>query len=195
MRDQVETIELSGRAEWRAWLEQHHATSHGVWLIMQKKGSSREGLHLLDAVEEALCFGWIDTHPETIDSERYKLFLSPRHSKSIWSKHTKARIERLIRQGLMTEAGLKVVRAAQEDGSWRQLEEAEQLIVPADLGAALAAQAAAETGFAALTLSAKKIAIWSVMSARRPETRARRIRLVVAQAIAQAPAARRETQP
>jgi uncharacterized protein YdeI (YjbR/CyaY-like superfamily) len=106
------------RSEWRHWLEKNHATSSGVWLIAYKQHTAQPSVAYSDAVEEALCFGWVDSRPNTLDEERYMRLFSPRKPKSPWSRLNKQRVEKLIEQGLMTEAGLTVIEAAKRDGSW-----------------------------------------------------------------------------
>ena len=107
--DQLERYHARNRAEWRAWLEQHHATARGVWLIYAKQSSGQARVAYEEAVEEALCFGWIDSRPNVLDDERYMQLFSPRKPKSPWSKLNKQRVEKLIQQGLMTEAGFRLV--------------------------------------------------------------------------------------
>lgn len=164
-----------GRQEWRTWLEQNYATSSGVWLAYYKKGSGKSRLAHDEAVEEALCFGWIDGLLNKLDHERYKVLFSPRKLKSTWSKINKERVERLIAQGLMTPAGMAKVEIAKKNGSWKVLDEVEALTIPDDLALALAANPTAERNFMAFSKSVKKGILNWLRSARRPETRARRI--------------------
>jgi uncharacterized protein YdeI (YjbR/CyaY-like superfamily) len=163
------------RRAWRAWLEQHHATAPGVWLIYYKKGSGKPRVAYADAVEEALCFGWIDSRPNAIDEERYMQLFSPRKPHSIWSRLNKQRAEKLIAEGLMTSAGMAKIEAARADGSWDTYEAVEALTMPSDLKKALAANPTARKNFAAFSNTSKKIILHWVASAKRPETRARRI--------------------
>jgi uncharacterized protein YdeI (YjbR/CyaY-like superfamily) len=179
---QPETVHVVDRREWRAWLEQNHATSSGIWLIVNKKNSSQKGVSLDDAVEEALCFGWIDGGLRRLDDERFRLFMSPRRPKSVWSKLNKQRIERLIASGQIAEAGLRVIVAAKLDGSWNQLDAIDALEIPDDLRSALAADKTAESNFMAFSDSSRKMILWWIISAKRAETRERRISKVVAQA-------------
>ena len=139
-------VEVAGRAEWRAWLERNHSTSPGVWLAVGKKGNTRTTLTYDDAVEEALCFGWIDSVVNRLDADRFKQLLTPRKRGSAWARTNKERVERLVAQGLMTDAGLAAVEAAKADGSWHALDDVENLVVPGDLLAALAANTAAAEG-------------------------------------------------
>lgn len=153
---QIETYYAKDRREWRAWLEQNHATAPGVWLIYYKKESGKPRVAYDEAVEEALCFGWVDSRPNAIDDERYMQLFSPRKAKSPWSKLNKQRVEKLIAQGLMTAAGLAKVKTAKQDGTWNSWDAVEELTVPDDLNAALAANKAAEQNFSAFPPSSKK---------------------------------------
>ncbi len=163
------------RQAWREWLAENHAASPGVWLVFDKKGSGRRDLVYAEAVEEALCFGWIDSRPNKIDEHRYKQLYSPRKPKSAWSKLNKQRVEKLIDQGLMTPAGLEKIEASKQDGSWSVLDAVEELTVPPDLEAALTANSAARKYFTAFPTSVKKSILWWIESAKRPETRAKRV--------------------
>lgn len=163
------------RHEWRAWLEANHATAPGIWLIYYKKESGKPRVDYADAVEEALCFGWVDSKPNMLDDERYMQLFSPRKAKSPWSKLNKSRVEKLIAQGLMMPAGLEKIEAAKQDGSWTAYDAIEELAVPPDLEEALAENEAARINFDAFPPSSKKNILWWIESAKRPETRAKRI--------------------
>ncbi|MBI1276602.1 MAG: hypothetical protein GC179_00600 [Anaerolineaceae bacterium] len=171
----VEQFYAKDRAEWRAWLAEHHATSSGVWLIYYKKESGKPRVAYEEAVEEALCFGWVDSRPNSIDNERYMQLFSPRKPKSPWSKINKERVDRLIANGLMTSAGLKKIEAAMADGSWTRYDEVDDLAMPDDLKAALAADETAKKYFEAFSPSSQKVILWWIASAKRPETRSKRI--------------------
>lgn len=170
------------RAAWRAWLEQHHTTSSGIWVIAFKQSSGKATLSYADAVEEALCFGWIDSRRDTLDDERNMQLFTPRKPGSPWSRVNKRRIEQLIAEDRMTPAGMAKIDAAKQDGSWSSFDAVEDLIVPDDLEAALAAKPAAQATFHAFSPSVRKQLLWWVASAKRPETRARRIDQLVAEA-------------
>ena len=105
-------LQPRSRAAWRTWLQKNHARSTGVWLVIAKKGSGIASLTYNDAVEEALCFGWVDSRPGAVDDQRTRLYFSPRKRGSGWAATNKARIERLTAEGRMHESGLDVVRAA-----------------------------------------------------------------------------------
>lgn len=177
-----ERVAPGDRGEWRVWLEEHHASAAGVWLILSKKGGGKAGVTYEEAVEEALCFGWIDSVTNRLDSERFMQVFTPRKRKSLWAKSNKQRVERLTAQGLMAPAGLAAIEAAKREGTWTALDGAEDLQVPDDLTAALAANPAAEADFAAYSASTRKQLLWWVVNAKRPETRQKRIERIVAEA-------------
>jgi uncharacterized protein YdeI (YjbR/CyaY-like superfamily) len=166
------------RATWRAWLETHHATSGGAWLVTWRSGSGKQGLPYEDAVEEALCFGWVDSTAGTVDDERGKLYFAPRKPTSGWAATNKARVERLMADGRMAPAGLAAIERAKENGSWELLDSVERLEVPPDLAAALEGSPPAASNFAAFPQSVRKQALTSLVMARRPETRAERVRRI-----------------
>jgi uncharacterized protein YdeI (YjbR/CyaY-like superfamily) len=150
-----------------------------VWLIYYKKESGKPRVAYDEAVEEALCFGWVDSRPNALDEERYMQLFSPRKPKSPWSKLNKERAEKLIEQGLMTAAGLGKIEAAQRDGSWNRYDAVEDLTMPDDLASALAANPTANANFNAFSSSSKKVILWWIASAKRPETRLKRIQETV----------------
>lgn len=161
--------------EWRKWLGVHHAASQGVWLILVKRTAGIPGLFYEEAVEEALCFGWIDSRPNTLDAERYKLRLTPRKAGSVWSQVNKRRIQKLIRARRMTPAGMAKVAAAKKDGSWVRLEEIDRLAIPQDLLVALDRDGQARLNFEGFSASSKKVILFWIASAKRPDTRRKRI--------------------
>lgn len=163
------------RAEWRDWLAQHHTQTAGIWLISYKKAAGKPQFSYDEAVEEALCFGWIDSKPNKLDSERSMLWFAPRKSGTGWSKLNKTRVERLIAQGLMQPAGLAKVEAAKQDGSWNALDAVEALEIPPDLAQALAVYESAQQNFEAFPRSAKRGILEWIAAAKKPETRTKRI--------------------
>lgn len=175
-------MEPAGRREWRAWLEANHADSPGVWLAVGKKGNPVTALTYQAAVEEAVCFGWIDSVVNRLDEARFKQLMTPRRPGSVWAPSNKERVARLAERGLMAPAGLAAVAAAKADGSWTILDEVETLAAPADLAAALADNPDAEHGFAALPPSTRKQLLYWIASAKRPVTRERRIAEIAAAA-------------
>ena len=165
----------ASRAEWRQWLATHHGNTPGVWLVYCKKASGQPRVTYPEAVEEALCFGWIDSHPRKLDAERSQLLFTPRKARSGWSKVNKERLLRLEETGLLQPAGLAVIARAKENGTWESLDAAEAGTVPDDLATALAADAVAARHFAAFSPSARKMILTWVLGARQPATRARRV--------------------
>jgi uncharacterized protein YdeI (YjbR/CyaY-like superfamily) len=172
------------RSEWRAWLAANHATSPGVWLVQWRTPTGRRRLEYDEAVEEALCFGWIDSQAKRLDDERSMITMTPRRPTGGWSRSNKERLERLTAAGLLTPAGLRAVEIARANGAWELLDDVEALVVPPDLTAALAQDGVAAAGFAGMTPSAKKAILLALKTAKKPETRARRIAAAVAEAAA-----------
>jgi uncharacterized protein YdeI (YjbR/CyaY-like superfamily) len=175
-------VRAEARAELRAWLEAHHATARGIWLVSWRRATGRSNVPYDDVVEECLCFGWIDSTVNTLDDERAAQLLTPRRKGSIWAASNKRRLEKLLPSGLMTPAGLAVVERAKADGSWSAYDSVERLEEPADLAAALDAVPVARASWQAFPPSARKQLLWWVVSAKKPETRARRVETVVAEA-------------
>lgn len=173
--DQLELVDAGDRTEWRRWLETNHHTSTGIWLVYYKVNSGIPSVYYSEAVKEALCFGWIDSKVKSLDETRYKQIFTPRKAKSVWSKLNKQYIEELLAQGLMTDVGWRKIEAAKQDGSWIALDAIEALVMPTDLGQALEANLAAQQNFAAFSNSSKKIILGWIASAKRPETRCKRI--------------------
>jgi len=166
-------------AAWRAWLARHYAREKSIWLVYYKKGSGKTSLTYSEALDEALCYGWIDSTVNRLDSERYMQKWTPRNLDSIWSAANKERVKKLMAQGRMAAPGKAKVAAAKRNGSWDKLSDIDRIgrtgEIPEDLSAALAGNPAAREKFERLAPSQKKLWAWWVLSARRPETRARRI--------------------
>lgn len=163
------------RREWRAWLEQNHARPDGVWLISYKTATGKPRVEYGEAVEEALCFGWIDSRAGTVDEERSMLWMSPRKPGAGWARTNKERIERLLAEGRMAPPGLAKIGAAKADGSWTLLDSVEAMEIPPDLEQALAGCPDAARHFHAFPPSAKKRILQWIALAKKPETRAARV--------------------
>ena len=163
------------RNDWRNWLELNHEELDNIWLIVYKKNSPKRNISWSDAVDEALCFGWIDSVKKTIDSEKYKHYYSKRKSNSMWSKVNKTKVENLIDKGLMTQKGLETIMGAKANGSWSMYDEVDALIVPDDLDNYLAKRKGARDYYEGLSNSKKKIILYWIASAKRTETRERRV--------------------
>jgi uncharacterized protein YdeI (YjbR/CyaY-like superfamily) len=175
-------IHPESRDAWRAWLAEHHASVNGAWVARWTRASGREPVTYEAVVEEALCFGWIDGLVHTLEDGRQAHLLTPRRPGSGWSRSNKDRVERLIADGRMAAPGLAAIRAAQADGSWSMQDAAEALIEPEELKAALDADREARRHWDGFPRSPRRALIWWVMSAKRPETRARRVAVIVAEA-------------
>jgi uncharacterized protein YdeI (YjbR/CyaY-like superfamily) len=163
------------RDEWRAWLEENHGRPDGIWLVTWKKATGKPRVEYDDAVEEALCFGWVDSKPNKLDAERSLLWFAPRKRGTGWSRPNKERVERMVAAGKMAPAGMTLVEAALVDGSWSKLDDVENLEVPADLAAALAAYPQAAHHWEAFPRSAKRGILEWILNAKTEPTRARRI--------------------
>lgn len=170
------TLYVSTRKDWRKWLEANHAKKKEIWLIYFKKHTGKPRIPYDDAVEEALCFGWIDSIVKRIDDERFMQKFTPRREKSAWSALNKKRALRLIRRGEMTEAGLALVDEAKKSGAWKNaVSRSTAPAMPADLKKALAANRRAHELWGALAPSRRKLFIGWIEDAKRDDTRSRRI--------------------
>lgn len=167
------------REDWRKWLELNHKRKDAVWLIFYKKKSPDHNLSWSESVDEALCFGWIDSTKRAIDEEKYKQYFSKRNAKSNWSKINKDKVKTLIDQSRMTEEGYKSIEIAKENGSWTMLDEVEALIIPEDLKREFDANKEAMEFYDTLSNSVKKGLLYWVISAKRKETRQKRILEIV----------------
>ncbi len=167
------------KKDWRKWLELNHKKKGAVWLILYRKKSPNHNLSWSEAVDEALCFGWIDSTKRTIDNEKYKQYFSKRKAKSNWSKINKDKVKTLIDQGIMEKEGYKSIEIAKENGSWTILDEVEALVIPKDLKEEFANHKGSMEYFASLSKSVKKILLHWVVSAKRKETRKKRILEIV----------------
>jgi uncharacterized protein YdeI (YjbR/CyaY-like superfamily) len=179
MAEDVEQVHLETRAEWRAWLAEHHATARGVQLVSWRSGTGRPSVGYDEAVCEALCFGWVDSTNRRLDEERGMQYFAPRRPRSGWARTNKARVERLRAEGLMTEAGERVIAEAVANGSWTLLDDVEDGREPDDLRAALDARPEARRHWDAFPPSARKVMLQWLAQARTPGTRDKRVAAVV----------------
>lgn len=173
--DRAQLVEVGDREEWRAWLEANSATSTGVWLVTGRPSSNLPRIEYAAAVEEALCFGWIDGQAGTVDDQRSKQYFAPRRPGSPWSRYNKERVARLLAAGHMAPAGLEAVERAKADGSWSVFDSADRLELPAEFATALAAKPPARANWDAYPDGIKREILYSIALAKRPETRRRRI--------------------
>ena len=180
MADITETFLAADRASWRTWLEKHHAAKSEIWLVLYKKNTGRAAFSMSAAVEEALCFGWIDGQLRRVDDETYALRFTPRRPGSIWSESNKTRVREMTRQGKMPPAGLAAVRAGKQSGEWHKAKLRENVdALPPDIERALSANKLAKANFERLAPSHRKAYLYWVSEAKREETRRRRIAEVV----------------
>ena len=164
-------------AEWRRWLRDNHDTARGVWLVAYKAATGQARLGYDESIPDALCYGWIDSVNKPLDDERTALLFTPRRAGSGWSRTNKVRIARLLKEGRMEPAGLAKIAAAKRDGSWTLLDSVEALEIAADLRQALGA--AGVRKFEALTPGRRKEHLRALVTAKRPETRAKRVAEIV----------------
>jgi uncharacterized protein YdeI (YjbR/CyaY-like superfamily) len=177
--DTADTLIASDRAAWRAWLEEHHSSRAVVWLLLGKKAMEQPGVAYDEAVEEALCWGWIDGLTKRWDEQRYAVRFTPRKPRSVWSESNVARVERLIAEGRMTPAGMALVDEAKRLGTWDQAASGRLDTTPADLLAALRAVPTALAQWDAWATTPRRQYTYWVLDAKREETRARRVAEVV----------------
>ena len=178
----TQTFHALTKEIWRAWLAQHHQTEKSVWLVIYKKESGIPSVYYPEAVKEALCFGWIDSTPNKRDAKSYYQFFSKRNPKSNWSKTNKEKVAQLIEQGLMQEAGYRMIEIAQQNGTWTALDEVENLVIPADLQALFNQHPQAYKNYEAFPRSSKRGILEWIVNAKRPETRTQRITQTVEKA-------------
>jgi uncharacterized protein YdeI (YjbR/CyaY-like superfamily) len=167
------------RAAWRAWLETHHETSQGLWLVYDRARGSKPQLSLDDILEEALCFGWSDTKSGIVDADQAKILMEPQASSVPWTELNKARVARMTAQGKMHASGLALVEAAEQSGAWDAASGVEIVTPPPDLEEALQADEEAYEHFLGMTNQEKKNLIRWVDSSRRPDVRQQRIKAAV----------------
>ena len=172
---EFEHVQIESRAELRAWLEAHHTQTEGIWLVKFKKHVPDKYVSWEAIVQEALCFGWIDSRTRKLDDDRTLFLLSPRRPGSPWSRKNKQHVEKMLAAGLMRPPGLALVEQAKQDGSWTIYDEIEDRVIPDDLAAALAENQEAARHFDAFGDSSKKGILWWIKTAKRPETRRKRI--------------------
>jgi uncharacterized protein YdeI (YjbR/CyaY-like superfamily) len=175
LKDGVKTFHARSRQEWRVWLEENHQSEKSVWLIIYKKESKVPSVYYPEAVDEALCFGWIDSKPNKRDDLSYYQFFAKRNPKSNWSKVNKEKVEQLTAQNLMAPAGLEAIAIAKNNGTWTALDEVENLTVPEDLQREFDLNKIAWENWEKFPRSAKRGILEWILTAKKPETRQKRI--------------------
>ncbi len=174
-KNEIETFYPTSRKDWRKWLQKNHSSKQSVWLICYKKKCNIPTVVWSDAVDEALCFGWIDSIRKTLDEEKFIQFFSKRKPNGTWSKVNKEKINQLIDKGLMRPAGFASIEKAKQNGSWKILDDVEELKIPKDLVAAFKTQKGSKEFFLSLSKSVQKVSLQWIVLAKRPETRQKRI--------------------
>jgi uncharacterized protein YdeI (YjbR/CyaY-like superfamily) len=162
-------------AEWRKWLHKNHSNSKGIYLIFYKVDSPIESMRWEEAVQVAICYGWIDSTVQKIDSEKRKQVFTPRKDKSVWSKLNKSYVEKLISENLIHESGLTKIETAKINGSWSTLDKVEDLIVPSDLKTAFEKNKKAFENYQCFSPSYRKSYLYWLNQAKREATRNSRI--------------------
>lgn len=175
-RDSLPVIAFASRAKWKAWLAKHHATSPGMWLEIAKKGSEVDSVSYADAIEVALCFGWIDGQKAAADDDHWLQRFTPRKPRSRWSKINRDKATDLIERGEMKPAGQREVESAKSDGRWNAAYAGQRtMTVPKDLSDALKRNARARSFFATLDSTNRYAILYRIHDAKKPETRRARI--------------------
>ena len=175
LKNGIQTYHAESRSDWRKWLEQNHDKDDSLWLIIYHKKSSVPCVGYEESVEEALCFGWVDSRTNKRDGESYYIYYCKRKPTSYWSRSNRERVERLTEQGLMTEAGQALINLAKEKGTWLKLEEIDNLLIPPDLQKEFDNNQTAYDNFMAFRGSSKKIILGWISLAKHPVTRQKRI--------------------
>jgi uncharacterized protein YdeI (YjbR/CyaY-like superfamily) len=173
----MKTLDVRTRNAWRRWLAKNHAKQTEIWLVFHKKHTGIDCVPYEDSVEEALCFGWVDSLIKQLDADRYARKYTPRKATSVWSESNKARADKMIRAGLMTDVGLALIEAAKSSGEWQQKRTRSTFAgneMPPELRAALAKNTKAAKNFLALPPSHKRNYLLWISAAKRTETRHRR---------------------
>lgn len=179
LNKEIETYCPQCRTDWRQWLEKNHQSKQSVWLVYYTKKSNVPSISWSEAVDEALCFGWIDSTKKTIDDFSFMQFFSKRKPKSNWSKINKEKVQQLIDSKRMTKAGYESVETAKQNGYWAILDEVEELIIPNNLEIAFKKHKGSKDYFLSLSKSTRKIILSWIVLAKQQETRQKRIDEVV----------------
>ena len=173
--EEKELLYFKNTLEWRKWLHDNHQTSKGVYLIFYRVNSNKESMRWEDAVQVAICYGWIDSTVKKLDDERRRQMFTPRKDKSVWSKLNKTYIEKLLANNLMHESGLKKIETAKKNGSWESLDAVENLEMPMDLKLAFFKNKTALDNYNGFSPSYRKSYLYWLNQTKREETRKARI--------------------
>jgi uncharacterized protein YdeI (YjbR/CyaY-like superfamily) len=177
--EEKELLYFKNAQEWREWLHDNHHSSKGVHLVFYRVNSDKESMRWEDAVQVAICYGWIDSTVKKLDEERRRQMFTPRKDKSVWSKLNKTYIEKLIADNLMHESGLKKIETAKKNGSWISLDAVESLEMPKDLEQAFAKSKKALDNYNGFSPSYRKSYLYWLNQAKREETRTARITQII----------------
>lgn len=178
-KEDLEIFYPESKQAWRQWLEENHESKKTVWLICYKKNADKATVSWSDLVDEALCFGWIDSTVRPIDDEKFMRSFMKRKPKGTWSKINKEKIKVLIETKRMTSVGLECIEKAKENGSWEILDEVEELVIPKDLEKAFKATPGSKAFFLSLSKSVRKVMLYRIVLAKRPETKQKRIEDII----------------
>ncbi|MBC7913786.1 MAG: YdeI/OmpD-associated family protein [Pyrinomonadaceae bacterium] len=174
-KKEIETFCPASRQEWRLWLQENHASKQAVWLIYYKKASNIATITYNEGVEEALCFGWIDSTRKSLDKETFMQFFCKRKPHSVWSKINKGKAQRLTEEGLMAQAGYESIETAKHNGSWIILDDVEELVIPNDLEKEFKSKPDSKNFFLSLSKSVRKTMLQWIVLAKQEKTRQKRI--------------------
>lgn len=180
--DDKKQVAVTSIADWRLWLEQHHEQDEGVWVVTFKKHCGDWYVAYEELVEEALCFGWVDSHNRKVDEDRTQLYISPRRKGSPWSASNKKRVQKLLREKRMQKPGQLKIDAAKKDGSWSVYDDIEKGLVPSDLKHALDKNVKARKHWGGFPKQVRKNILWWIKQAKKAETRQNRIEKTVSDA-------------
>lgn len=175
VRGKVKTLYAPSADAWRNWLASNHVKEKNIWLIIYRKESKTKSVYYPEAVDEALCYGWVDSKPNKRDSESFYQFFAKRNPKSNWSKINKEKVERLLKANKMAAAGMEMISIAKANGTWTALDEVEELVIPPDLKKARKTIPVALTNFEAFPKSVKRGILEWILTAKLPDTRLKRI--------------------
>jgi uncharacterized protein YdeI (YjbR/CyaY-like superfamily) len=175
LNNDSETFCPKSQKDWRQWLKKNHRLKESVWLILYKKGSEKPTINWSEAVNEALCFGWVDSKRKPFDEEKFLQFFSKRKPKGTWSKINKEKVQQLTASGMMTKAGFDSIETSKQNGSWTILDDVEAFKIPKDLAKAFKSQPGSKDYFLSLSKSVRKMRLQWLVLAKRPETRQKRI--------------------
>lgn len=178
-KEDIDIYRPNNRNEWRQWLEKNHREKKAVWLVQYRLSTNVPSLSWSEAVDEALCFGWIDSTRKTVDESSFMQLFTRRKANSTWSKINKDKIRRLVADGLMTQAGHESIETAKQNGYWTLMDEVEELIIPEDLEEAFDKYQGSRDYFLGLSRSVRKMMLHWIVLAKLPETRQKRIAEIV----------------